>query len=75
MINFKEITLDVRDEYCKRYGHSKISYYRFAVIYMWRNDLNYRYTIVDDAFCIFSFMPGKPTYCMYPQGDATRLKL
>lgn len=75
MINFKEITLDVRDEYCKRYGHSKISYYRFAVIYMWRNDLNYRYTIVDDAFCIFSFMPGKPTYCMYPQGGCNAAKV
>lgn len=68
MINFHEITLDVREEYCKRYGHSKTSYYRFAVIYMWRNDLNYRYAIIDDAFCIFSFVQGKPPYCMYPQG-------
>lgn len=71
-ILFKELTLKDRDTYLSYYNHKDYphSQHCFTTMYIWRNLLKTRYTIVDNNFCTTGTMSNGNQFFSFPVGSS-----
>lgn len=60
MVELKEITLDLKDQYDSMLGSIPTSFYRFSNIFMARNCSHLKYADVNGAFCLVAYSPDAP---------------
>lgn len=68
MVVLREITLSDKQLFESFTKGIKVSFYNFSNIYMWRNVMNYKYSIIDDVLCIFAKYRDSEPFMFYPLG-------
>lgn len=68
MAILKEIDISDKQLFDSYTSDIKVSFYNFSNIYMWRNVMNYRYTIIDGALCVFACYRNEAPFMFFPLG-------
>jgi len=68
MLELKEITLDLREDYRRLTKDNEMSYYSFTNIFMSRNCTFFKYVELEEGLCVLSLPPKAGPMCMFPLG-------